>query len=81
LHDIKLATMIVVSVRRCVCHAATLSFGVQKTAEQIEVLFGLKTLGGPRNIVLDRSRSPTMRRRGSTFDAAFAKLLWPLVSF
>jgi len=30
------------------------------------------TVGGPRNIVLDGF--------GSAFDAAFAKLLWPLVN-
>jgi len=46
----------------------------------IEVPFGVKTLGGPRNIVLDGGLdSPTVRGGGSTFDAAFAKLLGPLV--
>jgi len=47
-----------------------------KTAERIEVLFGVKTFGGPRNIVLDRAPVPAERVGwGSTFDAAFAKLL------
>jgi len=51
-----------------------------KNAEWIEVLFGVKTLGVPRNIVLDRGPDPpTGRGRGSTFDAVFAKLLWPFV--
>jgi len=34
---------------------------------------------GPRNIVLDGGPDPpTARGGGSAFDAAFAKLLWPL---
>jgi len=38
------------------------------------------TPGGPRNIVLDGGPDPpTARGGGSTFDAAFAKLLWPPV--
>jgi len=47
-----------------------------KTAKRIEVLFGVKTLGGPRNTVFVGSfDSLTARGRGSAFDAAFAKLL------
>jgi len=49
-------------------------------AERIKVLLGVKTLGCPGNIVLDRGSDPlALRGRGSTFSAAFAKLLWPLV--
>jgi len=33
---------------------------------QVEVIFGLETLGGPKNIVLDRDvDSPTVRLSGS----------------
>jgi len=40
--------------------------GCAKTAEQISVLFGLETLGEPRNTVLDGGpRPPKARRRGS----------------
>jgi len=46
-----------------------LTFHCTKTAERINILFGVNTLAGPRNIV--------HVRRG--FDATFAKLLWPLV--
>jgi len=45
------------------------------TAERIEVLLGVETFGDPRHIVLDGS--PDFSHG---FDAAFAKLLWPLVS-
>jgi len=59
----------------------SLSFDTQEMAEWIEVLFWVRTLGGPRNIVLDGDLDfPIARGRGSAFDAAFAKLLWPLVS-
>jgi len=52
-----------------------------KTAERIEVLFAVKTLGGPRNVGLDGGPDPNSEGgRGSTFNAAFAKLLWPLVT-
>jgi len=47
-----------------------------KTAKLFEVLFGMVTLGDPRHIVLDKGPDP-LTARG--FDAAFAKLLWPLV--
>jgi len=44
-----------------------------KTAVRIEVLSGVETLGDPRDIVLDVSHDFP-----HTFDAALAKLLWPL---
>jgi len=50
-----------------------------KMAERIEVLFGMKSLGGPKNIVLDGCPDPPMAwgvDREGTFDAAFVKLLW-----
>jgi len=40
-----------------------------KTAEQIKILFGVNTLGGPRNIVLDGGSDPPLRG-GGRFDAA-----------
>jgi len=53
-----------------------------KVVEQTEVVFEVKTFGGSGNIVLDGSPdSAKARRRGSTFGAAFTKLLWPLVIF
>jgi len=65
------------------CLFVSLSHGLTgihcaKTAEQIKILFGVNTLGGPMNIVLDEGFDPR-RVRGGGFDAAFAKLLWPLV--
>jgi len=42
----------------------------------------VKTLGRSWNIVLDGSLDLFMaRRRGTAFDAAFAKLLWLFVEF
>jgi len=52
-------------------HAASLC----KTAERIEVLFGMKTLEGERSIVLD-GVPDQLTVSGGGFDAA---LLWPLV--
>jgi len=49
-----------------------------ETAERIEVQFGVKTLGGPRNIVLNGGPDPPAATE-SALGAAFAKLLWPLV--
>jgi len=40
------------------------SVSVSKTAEQIEILFGVNTLGGPRNIVLDWGLNPHSEGRG-----------------
>jgi len=40
------------------------NIAVQKNAE-FEVRFGLKTLGGPRNIVLDRGHDPPMISGGN----------------
>jgi len=42
------------------------------------MLFGMNTLGGPRNIVLHGDPDPPAARGGG-FDTAFAKLLWPHV--
>jgi len=47
----------------------------------LRLLFGVHTPEGPWNIVLDASPDPLQRRVCSAFDAAFAKLRWPLVSF
>jgi len=66
------------SVCLSVCHAAHLGFTVQKNAERIKMLFGVNTLMGQWNIVLDRGPDPP-QRCGGGFDAAFAKLLWRLV--
>jgi len=45
-----------------------------KTAERIDVLFRVETLGDPRNTILDRGIHPP-RTMGRECDAAFAKLL------
>jgi len=57
-----------------VCQSVTRA-GCVKTAERIDVLFGVETPGDRRNIVLDGVSIPMARG----FDAAFAKLLWLLV--
>jgi len=44
------------------------------------MLFGVNILWGLKNIVLDRGPDPP-QRGGVEFDAAFAKLLWPLYFF
>jgi len=46
-----------------------------KTAERINSLFGLEIVGGQRDIVL--VGSPDTSHNG--FDAALAKLLWPVI--
>jgi len=71
------------SVHTSVCSSISLSRGstrlyCAKTAERIKIPFGLNTLRGLRNIVLDGGPDPP-RRWGGGFDATFAKLLWPLV--
>jgi len=48
-----------------------------KMAEWIDVLFGLEAVGDPRHIVLNKGFDPQLVEK--EFDAAFAKLLWPLV--
>jgi len=48
-------------------------FRCANTAERMEVLFVVETLGNPSNTVLEGSRF------SHGFDTAFAKLLWPLV--
>jgi len=75
----RLLLLMFLSVSLSVYHAALFGFirvRCTKTAERIEVLFGLKTLRGPRNIVLDGGPDlPTERERRSAFDAIFAKSL------
>jgi len=44
-------------VNQSVC-LSSLGFDVQKTVEQIGVLFGMKIHGGQRNIVLDGGPDP-----------------------
>jgi len=64
------------SVSRSVCLSR--GWAVQKMAERIDILFGVETPGDPRNILLNEDQhSHTARENG--FDAAFAKLLCPLV--
>lgn len=48
------------------------------TTDQIAILFVLETLEDSRHIVLDWDSDPLIARE-VVFDAAFAKLLWPLV--
>jgi len=55
-----LLPMIAVSV----CRAAQLGFTVQKTAERINILFGINTLGNQRNIVLNGGRDFPQREEG-----------------
>jgi len=64
-----------------VCQAVCLSRGrgCAKTAERIDALFTVETPGNPRKNVFDEIPIPTPTARGRGFDAAFAKLLWPLV--
>lgn len=50
-----------------------------KTDERIAVLFGMETLQGPRNIVLDGGFDPPTKMGRTVFDATTAILLWPLV--
>jgi len=71
--------MIAVSVCQSVCLSrGSTRLHCAKMAEQIKILFMVNTPGGPSNIVLDGGPDTTSARRGG-FDAAFAKLLWPLV--
>jgi len=44
-----------------------------KTAERIQILFGLNSLGGPRNIVLDGNPDPPQRGGGEV------EHIWPIV--
>jgi len=46
--------------------------------EQVKMLFGVNALGGPKNVVLEEGLDPPQGGEGG-FDAAFARLLWPLV--
>jgi len=58
-----------------VCQSVTRE-GCANAAERIEILLSAETLGEQRNIELDRGRPDF---RSNAFDAAFAKLLRPLV--
>jgi len=49
------------------------------TADQITILLVLETVRDPRHTALCRLRYQFPTVRGGGFDAAFAKLLWPLV--
>jgi len=64
-----LLPMFVVSVRQSVRPSVRLSRGLTwlhcvKMAERIKMLFGMNTLGGPRNIVLDGALIPPQREEG-----------------
>jgi len=75
-----LSSMCAVSVRQSVCLSrGSTRLHCAKTAEQIRILFGVSTLGSPRNIVLDGDPHPPRLAWGK-LDAAFTKLLWPLVT-
>jgi len=78
MHTIVTLPMIAVSVCLSVCHAAQLGFTVQKWLNGSRSCLGWTTPGGLSNIVLDGGPDPSTARGGG-FDAAFAKLLWPLV--
>jgi len=56
------------------CHVG----GLCKTAEQINVLFGMETPGDLKEHWV-RWGSPSLTAKGRGFDAVIAKLLWPLV--
>jgi len=58
-----------------VCQSVT-RLRCAKTAERIQVLLRMETLGDPRNIILDGS--PDFSHG---FNAAIANLLWPLVDY
>jgi len=49
--------MIAASVNLSVCHAG----GCAKTAERIDILFGMETPGDPRDIALDGDLDPSRR--------------------
>jgi len=70
-----LLRMIAVSV--CLSSGST-RLHCAKKSEQIKMLFGVSTPGGPRNIVLDGGPDLLQRGEGG-FDVDVAKLLWPLV--
>jgi len=66
-------------------HTTTVSQSVAwarctKTAERIDVLSVVEPRNAKHCILLDGSPHPSRRRRKG-FDAAFAKLLWPLVEW
>jgi len=65
----------------CLSVCLSRGFAVRKrTAERIDVLFGMKALVGPRHTLLDGGPIPTaMGSLEKAFEAAFAKLLLLLV--
>jgi len=65
--------MILSSVCQSVCHSGKCA----KTAERIDVLFGVEIPGNVRNIVLDGGLH--LPGLGGAFDAAFAKVHWSLI--
>jgi len=71
-----LLPMIVVSVRQSVTRLKSASLCKNGCTDPDAV--SVNTLGGPRNIALDGGSDPPLQKGGG-FDAAFAKLLWPLV--
>jgi len=74
MHEMETIVTDDLGVSLSVSHAAQLA----KMAVRVKMLFGVNTRGGPRNIVLDGGSKPP-QQVGGGFDAAFAKLLWPLV--
>jgi len=64
------------AVSLSVCRAPSLELRCAKTAERIEVLFGVKPLGSTGNFVLDGGPDlPQRVGEESASDATFAKLL------
>jgi len=72
IHEIRTIVIVDPSVCQFVCHTT----GCVNTAERIEVLFGEKSFGAPRHIVLDRVLIPYGERW--RLDAAFVELLLPI---
>jgi len=61
----------------CLSRGST-RFHCAQTAEQIKILFGVNTPGGPRNIVLDEGLDPPTVRRCSNFvltDVSFLQIV------
>jgi len=61
----------------CLSHGST-RFHCAKTAKRTKTRFRVNTLRSTRNVVLDVDPDHPQQAKGG-FDAAFAKLLWPLV--
>jgi len=68
MHEMQSILTDVRGVCQYVCHVAHLGFTVQKLmAEQIKMLFGVSTPGGPWNIVLKVDPDPHREGEGTTF--------------